>query len=54
MWSGLRGEVDYVDDTGLIHVKWENGSGLALVYGVDRFHKTDVTQKEKQKADKAR
>lgn len=54
MWSGLRGEVYCVDDAGQIHVKWENGSGLALVYGVDRFRKADVSPKEKQKADKAR
>ena len=35
---GTKGTVQYVDDIGQIHVKWENGSGLALIYGVDHFH----------------
>lgn len=35
---GTKGTVEYVDDIGQIHVKWENGSGLALIYGVDYFH----------------
>ena len=35
---GTKGTVEYVDDIGQIHVKWENGSGLALIYGVDHFH----------------
>lgn len=39
MPSGLAGTVAFVDDAGQIHVKWENGSGLALVPGVDQFHK---------------
>lgn len=36
--SGTRGVVQWVDDIGTIHVKWENGSSLGLVYGVDEFH----------------
>ena len=36
--SGTRGVVSCVDDVGTIHVKWENGSGLGLVYGSDSFH----------------
>ena len=35
--EGLMGKVDFVDDTGQIHVKWDNGSSLALVCGVDKF-----------------
>lgn len=32
---GTTGVVRYVDDIGTIHVKWENGSGLGVVYGKD-------------------
>ena len=32
---GTTGVVKYVDDIGTIHVKWENGSGLGVVYGKD-------------------
>ena len=39
---GLKGTVDMVDDTGQIHVSWENGSSLALIPGVDSFHITDL------------
>ena len=28
--AGMRGTVNYVDDQSQIHVKWDNGSGLAL------------------------
>lgn len=37
--SGTKGKVVYIDDIGNIHVKWENCSSLALIYGVDKFHK---------------
>lgn len=35
--SGTRGKVKFIDDIGQIHVEWENGCGLALIYGVDMF-----------------
>lgn len=35
--TGTRGIVDFVDDIGQIHVKWENGSGLALNTDYDTF-----------------
>ena len=35
--SGTQGIVDHVDDAGQIHVKWENGSSLALLYDEDDF-----------------
>lgn len=38
MHPGLEGTVTGVDDIGQIHVKWENGSGLALNTEVDTFH----------------
>lgn len=37
--DGTVGEVDNVDDIGSIHMKWENGRTLALIPGVDEFHK---------------
>lgn len=33
---GTRGTVVRVDDIGSIMVNWDNGSGLNVVYGVDR------------------
>ncbi|MDE7082536.1 MAG: DUF4314 domain-containing protein [Clostridia bacterium] len=33
---GTKGTVRYVDDIGNIHVDWDNGSGLAVTYPVDR------------------
>lgn len=37
MKEGLMGTVDFIDDIGQIHMKWENGSSLALIEGVDKF-----------------
>ena len=37
---GSLGTVIHVDDIGQIHVKWDNGRGLALIPGVDRFIKS--------------
>lgn len=42
--SGTRGTVDYVDDAGQIHMKWDNGRTLAIVPQVDKFRK--LTQQE--------
>jgi hypothetical protein len=39
MPKGIKGIVDEVDDIGQIHVKWENGSSLALNVEVDSFRK---------------
>ena len=39
MEPGLQGVVDRIDDTGTIFVRWENGSGLGVVYGVDAIKK---------------
>lgn len=32
---GCRGTVRIVDDIGTIHVRWDCGSGLGVVYGED-------------------
>lgn len=34
---GTIGEVMFVDDVGSVHVKWQNGSSLALIPEVDSF-----------------
>lgn len=36
---GDRGTVSMVDDTGTVFVRWDNGSGLGVVYGVDQICK---------------
>lgn len=33
----LKGEVLYVDDIGQVHVRWENGSSLALNVDCDSY-----------------
>ena len=43
--SGTRGTVEYVDDAGQIHMKWDNGRGLALIEGVDTFKVIKEEQK---------
>ena len=34
---GTKGTVLGVDDMGHILMRWDNGSGLSLIYGVDDF-----------------
>lgn len=34
--EGTEGTVMFVDDMGTIHVAWDNGSTLGIVYRVDR------------------
>lgn len=36
---GTKGMVTFVDDIGTIHVMWENGSSLGIVYGEDKCRK---------------
>lgn len=36
--SGTIGTVDYVDDAGTIHMKWDNGRSLGICPDADRFH----------------
>lgn len=37
--DGTLGIVEFVDDAGQIHMKWETGCGLAIIPEVDKFHK---------------
>ena len=32
-----EGVVAYVDDLGIIHMKWSNGSSLGLIVDLDKF-----------------
>lgn len=45
MAKGLKGTVTYVDDAGQIHMRWENGSSLALNVEVDTFKKIEPEEK---------
>ena len=48
---GSRGVVDHVDDIGQIHMKWENGSSLALNVEEDSFDiitQQDVNSEKKE------
>lgn len=39
--EGTLGSVMLVDDTGTIHVRWDNGSLLGVLYGIDSCEKAD-------------
>lgn len=39
---GSFGIVDYVDSTGTIFVKWEDGSSLGLIPGIDDFRIVNI------------
>lgn len=43
--DGSYGTVSHVDDAGFIHVRWDNGSGLSLVEGLDSF---EIVEEENQ------
>lgn len=36
---GTKGTVKFVDNTGTIHVSWETGGSLGVVYGEDECRK---------------
>ena len=41
--AGYMGTVRMVDDIGTIHVSWDNGSSLGVVYGVDEIERINIT-----------
>lgn len=36
---GDKGTVAFIDDLGTIHVNWDKGSSLGLIYGEDKYRK---------------
>lgn len=40
--AGSKGTVWAVDDAGQLHVNWDEGGSLALIYGVDSFRKSEA------------
>ena len=51
--SGTRGEVQFVDDAGTLHCKFDNGRTLGVIPNVDQFHKIaqEQTQVDEQTED---
>ena len=41
MPTGLKGVVTGIDDSGSIHVQWQNGSSLAVIFGEDECRKIE-------------
>ena len=41
---GTKGTVKGVDDTGSLLVNWDNGSGLSVIYGIDKVRKLHTTK----------
>ena len=44
--SGTCGEVQFVDDAGTLHCKFDNGRTLGVIPNVDQFHK--IAQEQTQ------
>lgn len=42
IYAGEKGTVRCVDDMGTIHMNWDNGRTLGLIYGEDSFRKIEV------------
>lgn len=35
--DGTEGTIDFIDDAGTVHMKWDNGRTLGLIPEVDEF-----------------
>ena len=49
LMPGSLGTVDFVDDTGAVHVNWDSGSRLGVVYGVDAIKPVSGTESINEK-----
>jgi hypothetical protein len=47
---GTKGTVIGVDDTGSVMVRWDNGSGLHVVYGVDRCRRLEGEDADEERS----
>lgn len=47
--DGTLGTVEHVDDAGQIHMKWDDGGGLALVPDEDDFEIIETVQSKENK-----
>ena len=43
-----RGTVNFVDDMGTVHCKFDNGRNLGLAYGADRYRKLTEQELEEE------
>ena len=41
IYPGTKGTVEFVDDMGQIHMRWDNGRTLAIIPGEDSFKKIE-------------
>ncbi len=42
--NGTCGTVQFVDDAGILHCKFDDGRTLCVIHDVDQFHKIDQEQ----------
>lgn len=49
--KGERGTVILVDSIGTVHVEWDNGRSLGLIYSEDKFH---IVEGEENNEDRVR
>lgn len=54
--AGQLGILEYIDDEGSLHMRWDNGSGLAIIPETDKFevieYPTLNSEKEMEDIDK--
>ena len=48
--AGSKGTVWAVDDAGQLHINWDEGGSLALIYGIDSFRKIGSIEECEAKA----
>ena len=48
--DGTKGTVEFVDDMGQLHMKWDNGRTLAIVPSQDQFRKLTAEEIDKERS----